>query len=352
VEAIDAVFITHEHSDHSAGVVALALRHEVPVYCTAGTASACCFDEHAVPWRRVDPGQVIGIGALHLEAYVVPHDAGEPVQYTFSDGARRAAVLTDAGECSASILSALVGLHALVLECNHDARMLQQGAYPAFLKQRIAGARGHLSNEQAAGILHQIDRRELVWVAAAHLSAANNRPDLAQCALAGVLGCDVDDVPGRGPVQRPRLARCLSSGDEKGPALPALFFSAERLTSWRLLGLFNGRAGFRLGRVLSTSCGGCAGLADRGGASSGSRTSGGSRGRHGSIGRLGRVSRRSGGRGRAGAGAAAGAGAGAGAGASAFLPHAASATTIMGAMRNDLFMCNLPEEKSEFLFKR
>ena len=195
VEAIDAVFITHEHSDHSAGVVALALRHEVPVYCTAGTASACCFDEHAVPWRRVDPGQVIGIGALHLEAYVVPHDAGEPVQYTFSDGARRAAVLTDAGECSASILSALVGLHALVLECNHDARMLQQGAYPAFLKQRIAGARGHLSNEQAAGILHQIDRRELVWVAAAHLSAANNRPDLAQCALAGVLGCDVDDVP-------------------------------------------------------------------------------------------------------------------------------------------------------------
>lgn len=192
---IDAVFITHEHSDHSAGVMALSLRQEVPVYCTAGTASACRFEEHAVSWTRVEAGQVVGIGALRLEAYAVPHDAGEPVQYAFSDGARRAAVLTDAGECSASILAALVGLHALVLECNHDARMLQQGAYPAFLKQRIAGARGHLSNEQAAGILQQIDRRELRWVAAAHLSAANNRPDLAQRVLADVLGGDADDVP-------------------------------------------------------------------------------------------------------------------------------------------------------------
>lgn len=191
---IDAVFITHEHSDHSAGVVALSLRHEVPVYCTAGTASACCFEEHAVPWTRVDPGQVVGIGALSLEPYAVPHDAGEPVQYTFSDGARRAAVLTDAGECSASILAALVGLHALVLECNHDLQMLQRGAYPAFLKQRIGGARGHLSNEQAAGILSSLDQSHLRWIAAAHLSAANNRPELAQRALAGVLGCLAGEV--------------------------------------------------------------------------------------------------------------------------------------------------------------
>jgi len=195
VEAIDAVFITHEHSDHSAGVAALAFRHNVPVFCTAGTAAACGLDEQTLTWTRIEAGQLVELGALRMEPFAVPHDASEPVQFTFSDGVRRAAVLTDAGECSASILDALVGLHALVLECNHDARMLLQGAYPPFLKQRSAGARGHLSNDQAAAILSQVDRRGLGWVAAAHLSAANNRPDLARRALADVLGCDVSDVP-------------------------------------------------------------------------------------------------------------------------------------------------------------
>lgn len=202
IEALDAVFVTHEHSDHSAGVGALARRHDVPVYCTSGTASACGFDAAgAVHWTRIAAGDVIDIGALRIHAYAVPHDAGEPVQYTFTDGARRAGLLTDAGQCSASILDALASLHALVLECNHDSQLLQQGAYPVFLKQRIAGALGHLSNDQAAGILQAIDRRQLAWVAAAHLSTSNNRPRLAQQAIAGVLGCDVGDVPVLGQVE-------------------------------------------------------------------------------------------------------------------------------------------------------
>jgi phosphoribosyl 1,2-cyclic phosphodiesterase len=194
IDSIDAVFVTHEHSDHSAGVAALARRHNVAVYCTAGTATACCLDEHDVAWHRVEAGSVVDVGALRVQPYAVPHDASEPVQYTFTDGARRAGVLTDAGECSDGIIRALGGLHALVLECNHDLQMLQQGAYPAFLKQRIAGARGHLSNEQAARILGQLERSQLRWVAAAHLSAANNRPELAQRSLAGVLDCDAGQV--------------------------------------------------------------------------------------------------------------------------------------------------------------
>jgi phosphoribosyl 1,2-cyclic phosphodiesterase len=196
IEALDAVFVTHEHSDHSAGVAVLARRHHVPVYCTSGTASACGFDDDAaVRWMRIAAGDVVDIGALRVAPYAVPHDAGEPVQYTFSDGARRAGLLTDAGECSQGILDALVGLHALVLECNHDPLLLQRGTYPVFLKQRIAGALGHLSNDQAAGILQAIDCRQLSWVAAAHLSAANNRPELARRAVSGVLGCDIGDVP-------------------------------------------------------------------------------------------------------------------------------------------------------------
>jgi phosphoribosyl 1,2-cyclic phosphodiesterase len=194
VEAIDAVFITHEHSDHSAGVVALARRHRIPVYCTDGTARACSLDDHGIGWNRIEVGCPVDIGALRIEAFEVPHDASEPVQFTFSDGARRAGLLTDAGECSAAIVRALSGLHALVLECNHDSRMLQQGAYPAFLKSRIAGAHGHLSNLQAAGILELIDRTKIEWVAAAHLSSSNNRPELAQLALAGVLCCAVAEI--------------------------------------------------------------------------------------------------------------------------------------------------------------
>lgn len=193
-DSLDAVFVTHEHSDHSAGVVALARRHNVPVYCTAGTASGCDFDQHGVAWIRIEAGSVVDLGALRIEAYAVPHDAGEPVQYTFTDGARLAGLLTDAGECSEGILRTLSGLHALLLECNHDAQMLQQSGYPVYLKRRIAGGLGHLSNDQAADILQRIDRSRLGWVAAAHLSAANNRPELARSALAAVMNCEAAEV--------------------------------------------------------------------------------------------------------------------------------------------------------------
>ena len=192
--SLDAVFVTHEHSDHVGGVAALARRRRIDVYCTDGTAVAARFADHGVAWRRVQSGDTIGLGPLAVTAYAVPHDAVEPVQYVFSDGARRVGLLTDAGEVSEIIVAALSNLHALVLECNHDAQMLANGAYPVFLKRRIAGPHGHLSNDQAAGILRDIDRGSLSWIAAAHLSQQNNRPSLARRALACVLGCTDDEV--------------------------------------------------------------------------------------------------------------------------------------------------------------
>ncbi len=193
-EALDAVFVTHEHSDHVGGVAALARRFRVDIYCTEGTAVAGGLVEQGITWRAIRAGDVLEIGPLCISPFAVPHDAQEPVQYVFTDGARRAGLLTDVGECSDTIIDALSGLHALILECNHDADLLRSGSYPAFLKQRIAGPHGHLSNEQAAGILDRTRSATLAWVAAAHLSRSNNRPPLAQQALAQVLGCAAGEI--------------------------------------------------------------------------------------------------------------------------------------------------------------
>ena len=192
--SLDAIFVTHEHDDHVCGVEACARAYSIPVYCTAGTAQAAQFDVLEVEWNRIEAGWPVEIGPLRVDPFAVPHDAAEPVQYAFSDGDRRAAILTDVGECSATIVAALSNLHALIIECNHDAAMLRSGSYPPFLKARIGGARGHLSNAQAADILERIDRRRLEWVAAAHLSRSNNRPDLARASLHAVLQCDVEAI--------------------------------------------------------------------------------------------------------------------------------------------------------------
>jgi len=126
--------------------------------------------------------------------YTVPHDAREPLQYVFSDGASRLGVLTDVGGATAHITNVLSGCDALVLESNHDVEMLATSRYPASLKARIGGMHGHLNNDAAAGILAALDRSKLRHLVAAHLSRENNLPELAQAALAAVLGGTAADV--------------------------------------------------------------------------------------------------------------------------------------------------------------
>lgn len=191
---IDAVLVTHEHSDHVAGVVRHARKAGVPVYCSEGTARAARLVEHGVEWRELVSGVRQVIGALVVDPYEVPHDAAEPLQFVFGDGGRWLGLLTDAGESTAPIVAALRRADALVLECNHDETMLRTGPYPAFLKRRIGAAHGHLSNAQAASLLRQLDCARLGWIAAAHLSERNNTKDLARLALAEVLGCRGTEV--------------------------------------------------------------------------------------------------------------------------------------------------------------
>jgi phosphoribosyl 1,2-cyclic phosphodiesterase len=191
---LDAIVVTHEHSDHVGGVARLARRTGLAVYCSRGTADAAGLARPVVRVHAVEAGVNVGIGQLVIEPYSVPHDAAEPVQFVFGDGDRRVGLLTDAGESTSIIVAALDRVDALLLECNHDADLLRTGSYPPYLKSRIGSAHGHLSNAQAAGILSSIDRARLGWIAAAHLSKVNNTPSLARAALASVLGCAESEV--------------------------------------------------------------------------------------------------------------------------------------------------------------
>lgn len=193
IASLDAVVVTHEHGDHSAGVAALLRQTALPVYASAGTAAAAGF-KRAGRWRPLHADVAADLGGLALHPIAVPHDAAEPLQFVFDDGERRLGLLTDTGAPTPDIVAALGGVSALILECNHDEDLLAQSRYPTFLRQRIAGDHGHLSNGQAAQLLQAIDRGRLGQVVAAHLSRENNRPQLAQQAIAGVLGCSEGEV--------------------------------------------------------------------------------------------------------------------------------------------------------------
>ena len=190
---IAALLVTHEHSDHAGGVFDFAAAHNVPVYLTYGTMTALKGEgkvTEGVKTVFIDARQVFAVGGMQVIPFTVPHDAREPVQYVLSDGDKRLGVLTDIGAPTPHVEQMLNGLHALVLECNYDRDMLWNGAYPKWLKQRIAGPFGHLDNLDSGKLLEALDCTKLQHLVGAHLSEQNNRPQLALAALAAALRCD------------------------------------------------------------------------------------------------------------------------------------------------------------------
>jgi phosphoribosyl 1,2-cyclic phosphodiesterase len=187
-EDLDAIVVTHEHDDHIGGVARLALRLGIPVYITAGTRAAMGSRFEDVDCRCFDPHAAFRLGALTIDPFPVPHDAREPAQIVFDDGAHRLGVLTDVGTPTPHIRTMLSGCSALVLECNYDAAMLREGPYPPSLKARIGSRFGHMRNEDAAELLAGLDRSRLRHVVGAHLSETNNHPDLVQAILGSALG--------------------------------------------------------------------------------------------------------------------------------------------------------------------
>lgn len=189
-DQLSGILVTHEHSDHIAGVFRFARRFALPVYLTHGTHVAAPRGKTPLPeCRLIDSHAPFVINDLEIQPFPVPHDAREPVQYVFCDGSHRLGVLTDTGSITQHIVDVLQSCDALVLECNHDPDLLAASDYPPSLKRRIAGRLGHLANDEAASLLSRIDTRKLQHLLAAHLSQQNNRRDLAVKALANTLTC-------------------------------------------------------------------------------------------------------------------------------------------------------------------
>ena len=191
-EQITGILVTHEHDDHAKGAFKFAAKFNIPVWLSHGSYKMCeryLPDSVAIKINIIDSHTQFSIENIQVNPYPVPHDAREPTQFTFSDGNYKLGVLTDTGSSTAHIEYMLTGCDGLVLECNHDMHMLENGPYAYALKKRVGSRVGHLDNESAAALLVRLDNTKLKHIIAAHLSAKNNSPALAQLALSRALGC-------------------------------------------------------------------------------------------------------------------------------------------------------------------
>lgn len=181
---MEAVLVTHEHIDHIAGLGVIARRYGLPVYGTKATLDAVLsmksvgkIDESLL--HPVIPGQDFQIGDMTVHPVSISHDAADPVAYIMKTDSQKTGVITDLGKYDDSLVAQLQDLDILLLEANHDVRMLQTGSYPYPLKQRILGDRGHLSNVLSGQLLGRLLHDRFKAVVLGHLSQENNYAELA-----------------------------------------------------------------------------------------------------------------------------------------------------------------------------
>lgn len=187
---LDAIFVTHEHSDHIQGVGVLARRYDLEVYANELTWKA--MDKHLgkIPVEKkkiFEMGKKITFGDMDIESFGVSHDAAAPQFYRFYKDNKSFVMLTDTGYCSDYIRGVIKGADAYLIESNHDLEMLRMGGYPWALKQRILGDKGHLSNEDGALVMTDVltDKTKRVYLG--HLSRENNLVELAHMTMEDTL---------------------------------------------------------------------------------------------------------------------------------------------------------------------
>lgn len=185
---IDAILITHEHSDHISSIGVVEKAANIPIYATKGTIEGInnCYEKNPICsdlFNEISTDVPFNIKDIKFCALKTSHDANQSVCYKFECNDKKAAIVTDLGIYDDYLINNLNDLNFLMLESNHDVRMLEVGPYPYFLKQRILGNRGHLSNELAGQFLDKILNDNINEILLAHLSKENNTKDLAQIAV-------------------------------------------------------------------------------------------------------------------------------------------------------------------------
>ena len=193
---IDAVLITHEHADHIGGLRVLARKLKIPVYISASTYQEyqrCARDAngqrfHIDRREAFSPGSAFQIGDITVVPFTIPHDAVDPVGFTFRSEGIKIGICTDLGYMPASVRNHLRGCHVLMLESNHDLEMLRGGPYPWSVKQRVMSRVGHLSNDALADFLTTDYDGGAEFLILAHLSEQNNHPEIARVTAERALG--------------------------------------------------------------------------------------------------------------------------------------------------------------------
>ena len=209
-ESLDAIVVTHEHSDHIKGAGVLARRYDLPVYINQKTLESGHKVLGKLPRTEiVQTGQTLKIKDMNVETFTKCHDAADPVGLVLSRNGIRIGLITDLGKSTRLVEDRLRQCQALIVESNHDPEMLDNGPYPLHLKQRIKGNDGHLSNEQAGDLIRVVSHNNLRNVVLAHLSEKNNHPDIARNQVTAVLrSCGLDQTDVR-----------ISQQDETGPLI-------------------------------------------------------------------------------------------------------------------------------------
>lgn len=179
MDKVKAIFISHEHSDHIRGVPQLAKKYQLPVFITPGTLQNCGFPVKTFPLRALRGYEPVWVGELCVTAFPKHHDASDPHSFLISYQDTRVGVFTDIGAPCDHLIHHFSQCHAAFLEANYDDDLLANGRYPYFLKQRIRGGKGHLSNQQALDIFRMHKPDFMSHVLLSHLSKDNNCPQIA-----------------------------------------------------------------------------------------------------------------------------------------------------------------------------
>ncbi|MFL6465169.1 MAG: MBL fold metallo-hydrolase [Bryobacteraceae bacterium] len=182
IDCLDAVLVTHEHSDHISGLTAIAKRSKrpLPIYLTQGTAESIDWGDTEPTLEVFQAGCSFTVGDFDIRSFTIPHDAADPVCYTLSACGVKIALATDLGYITDSLRVHLRGADIVMLESNHDLEMLRVGPYPWSVKQRIMSRRGHLSNEVAAEFVARDLDTSVSTLVLGHISEHNNHPELVR----------------------------------------------------------------------------------------------------------------------------------------------------------------------------